>query len=187
MKTHFLCKVTFVILVGIMTLGHLGCHKDDHHDHDDQDHPQQSDDNSHHEDEEKTVVVTHFSDRFEIFLEHLYVVANSPTRFITHITDLETLQPRRTGMVTFVLKKENQIQKEHVEPAPARDGIYIPELVFVEAGMWSITLVIPIEGRDYSVELPPFQVYASTHDVAHAPAPEEIDGISFLKEQQWES
>jgi hypothetical protein len=47
--------------------------------------------------EAKTAQVTVWSERFEIFLEHRLIVAHTPTTFITHVTDLETLEPRREG------------------------------------------------------------------------------------------
>src|SRR5688572_23756309 len=51
------------------------------------------------EEDEKTAQVTVWSDRFEIFLEHRVLVVNTPTKFITHVTDLTTLEPRREGLL----------------------------------------------------------------------------------------
>src|SRR5262245_41838364 len=52
--------------------------------------------------EEKTTQVTVWSDRLEIFLEHRLIVVNAPTKFITHVTDLTTLEPRRERPLTFI-------------------------------------------------------------------------------------
>ena len=79
------------------------------------------------EEEEKTAQVTVWSERFEIFLEHRLLVVNTPTTFITHVTDLTTLEPRREGPVTFVLQQGTETPSTQVVPAPARDGIYLPE------------------------------------------------------------
>jgi hypothetical protein len=49
------------------------------------------------EEEAKTAQVTVWTDRYEIFLEHQFLLVNTPTRFITHVTDLVTLEPRREG------------------------------------------------------------------------------------------
>jgi membrane fusion protein, heavy metal efflux system len=135
--------------------------------------------------EEKTAQVTVWSERFEMFLEHRFIVANSPTTFITHVSDLMTLEPRREGPVTFVLRPGSGAPLTHVEPKPARDGIYIPELTFPTPGEWHVSLLIPLSGEDYTVELPPFTVFASAEEAARAPGPESPEGISFLKEQQW--
>jgi len=129
--------------------------------------------------------VTEWSERFEIFLEHPLIAVNKPTEFVTHVTDLVTLEPRRQGPVTFILRYGSQTPVEHVDPKPARDGIYIPALTFSKAGDWNVSLKIPLAGRDYVVELPPVKVYASQAEIDHAPAAAQIEGISFLKEQQW--
>ncbi|MHC4478581.1 MAG: hypothetical protein ACYTEL_23335 [Planctomycetota bacterium] len=47
--------------------------------------------------------VTVWSRRFEVFLEHPFVVAGTPAEFVTHVTDRVALKPRRKGAVTFVL------------------------------------------------------------------------------------
>ncbi len=137
------------------------------------------------EEDEKSAVTTVWTDRFEIFLEHQFIVAGTPVRFITHVTDLVTLEPRREGSLTYVMRRGTDAKVEHTEPKVMRDGIYIPELIFSKDGLWNITLVIPVEGTDYRVELPPVTVYASEQAVAEASEAEEADGISFLKEQQW--
>ena len=135
--------------------------------------------------EEKTAQVTVWSDRFEIFLEHRLIVVDTPTKFITHVTDLTTLEPRREGALTFILRRGSETSITRVEPAPARDGIYIPELTFPQPGEWLVSLHIPSAGQEYAVELPPFTVFASHEEVAKAPDPAAPEGISFLKEQQW--
>ncbi len=44
-----------------------------------------------HLDEGKSSQVTVWGDRFEIFLEHPFVLVNTPTGFVTHVTDRVTL------------------------------------------------------------------------------------------------
>lgn len=129
--------------------------------------------------------VTVWSDRFEIFLEHPLIAVNRPTEFVTHVSDLLTLEPRRRGPVTFMLRFAAESPIEHIEPKPARDGIYIPELAFPKSGDWNVSLVIPVEGENHVVALPTVKVYASQVEIDHAPSAEEVEGISFLKEQQW--
>ncbi|MBM3333794.1 efflux RND transporter periplasmic adaptor subunit [Candidatus Sumerlaeota bacterium] len=138
-----------------------------------------------HADEAKSAQITVWDDRFEIFLEHEYMVANRPVRFVTHVTEQQSLEPRRSGPLTFVLRQDGRPPIEHEESAPARDGIYIPELTFPAKGQWDVSLVAPLDGARHTIGLPPFTVYGSSDEAAHAPDPEEFDGISFLKEQQW--
>jgi RND family efflux transporter MFP subunit len=129
--------------------------------------------------------VTGWGDRFEIFLEHRLLVADTPTTFITHVTDLVTLEPRRNGPVTFVLRQGTQAPIVQEAPAPARDGIYLPELTFPLPGEWLVSLHIPLDGVESVIPLPPFTVFASRAEAESAPEPVAPDGISFLKEQQW--
>lgn len=122
--------------------------------------------------EEKTAQVTVWSERFEVFLEHQLVVVNTLTKFITYVTDLATLEPRREGPVTFIVRQGSGEPITHVEPKPARDGIYLPELTFPTLGEWHLSLLIPLSGHDYTVELPPFHVFSSAEEVAKTPEPE---------------
>lgn len=135
--------------------------------------------------EEKTAQVTVWGDRFEIFLEHRLLVVGVPTTFVTHVTDLLTLEPRREGPVTFVLRHGPETPIEQVSPAPARDGIYLPDIPFPKPGEWLVSLRIPLEGKESVVSLPPFTVFASSEEAKNSPEPVAPDGISFLKEQQW--
>ncbi len=144
-----------------------------------------SGDHGHAHGEGGSAQVTEWSERFEIFLEHPLIAVNKPTQFVTHVTDLVTLEPRRQGPVTFILRYGSQTPIECVDPKPARDGIYIPALTFSKAGDWNVSLKIPLAGRDYVVALPPVKVYASQEEIDHAPAAAQIEGIGFLKEQQW--
>ncbi|MHC4647752.1 MAG: efflux RND transporter periplasmic adaptor subunit, partial [Planctomycetota bacterium] len=135
--------------------------------------------------QEKSSQVTVWTDRFEVFLEHAFIVANTPTEFVTHVTDRVTLEPRRKGSVTFVLTDSSGISTRHVEKTPVRSGIYIPSLTFRQPGMWNVSLSLVVDGKEYVVELPALKVYKSQDEVDRAPVPEEAAGISFLKEQQW--
>ena len=110
--------------------------------------------------EEKTAQVTVWGDRFEIFLEHRLLVVGVPTTFVTHVTDLLTLEPRRDGPVTFVLRHGTEAPIEQVSPAPARDGIYLPDIPFPQPGEWLVSLRIPLEGKESVVSLPPFTVFS---------------------------
>ena len=129
--------------------------------------------------------ITVWDERFEIFIEHPLIAVNEQVPFITHVSDLQTLQPRKSGPVTFMMRLGSSAPIKHTEPKPARDGIYIPELTFPKPGDWTVSLTIPLEGKDHIISLPPIKVYAS-HVEIHAALPTGmVDGISFLKEQQW--
>ena len=141
-----------------------------------------SDDHHH---EEKTAQITVWTDRYEIFAEHRLVAAGMDTKFVTHITDLKTLEPRREGPIKFRLVLGQEAPVEKVEPAPTRAGIYEAMLTFPKAGDWNVRMTIPTDGGEVEVILPQVKVYPSKHAAQHGESPEAPKGVSFLKEQQW--
>ncbi|HKS36434.1 MAG TPA: efflux RND transporter periplasmic adaptor subunit [Verrucomicrobiae bacterium] len=134
-----------------------------------------------HEHDDKTAQITVWTNGYEIFAEHRAPVVGKPMTFVIHVTDLETLEPRREGPVKFLLKQDGSEATEHVQPAPARPGIYLPGLTFPKAGKWQIQLAI----QEHTISLGSVDAFADPHDAAHAEFPEPPEGISFLKEQQW--
>jgi membrane fusion protein, heavy metal efflux system len=134
-----------------------------------------------HEHEEKTAQISVWTNGYEIFAEHKAPVANKPVNFVTHVTDLETLEPRREGPVRFNLQPESGAALEHLQAAPARAGIYLAGLKFPQPGKWQVSLVV----QDKTINLGTVEVFADEHKAAHAEFPEGPEGISFLKEQQW--
>lgn len=137
-----------------------------------------------HGDEPKTAQISVWTDRHEVFVEHRAPVANKATTFITHVTDLHTLDPRREGMVKFVLRQGETVV-EHPQAAPARAGIYLPGITFPKAGDWQVMLLIPTDGTNAPVDLGTIKVYADEHAADHAEIADGPEGVSFLKEQQW--
>ena len=122
-------------------------------------------------------------DRFEIFLSIACLWQVCPQiRYACHRPRHARAQARGTSHI--FLRHGAEAPTEHVAPAPARDGIYLPELTFPQAGEWLVSLHIP-EGATSVVSLPPLTVFASHAEAKIAPEPAASDGISFLKEQQW--
>lgn len=174
MKHFELGKIGLCVATSLGLLLFSGCnsehsHVDDHH----------------HDEEPKTAQITVWGERHEIFAEHRLVVAGRPTKFVTHVTDLKTLEPRREGQIKFILRAGQDAPIERIEAAPSRAGIYEAMLTFPKAGDWAVFILIPTDEGEKTIALPPVKVFADDHDAAHAPEPEAPDGISFLKEQQW--
>src|SRR5512138_840840 len=138
-----------------------------------------------HGDEPKTAQITFWGDHYELFIEHRLVVAGTPTRFVTHVTDLKTFEPRAVGPIRSVLRLGQESPIEQTDKAPSRVGIYEPMLTFPKPGDWDISVVIPGGDAESVVVLPKVKVYADPHEVEHAEVPPAHQGISFLKEQQW--
>ena len=134
-----------------------------------------------HEHEEKTAQITVWTNGYEVFAEHKAAVASKPTTFVTHITNLETSEPRREGPVKFFLQQNGAPPIEHLQANPARPGIYLPALTFPKKGTWRVQLIV--DGR--TIDLGSIEVFDNDHDAAHAEFPEAPEGVTFLKEQQW--
>ena len=172
MKSHLTLIRVALVAAGLLT----ACNRAKDHGHD----------GTHAEAEEpKTAQISVWTDRHEIFAEHRLVVAGVPTRFVTHVTDLKTLEPRREGPIRIRLALGQEPPLEHVEKVPSRAGIYEPQLTFPKAGEWNVSVFIPTDGGEAEVKLPPVKVFASVSEATKAPEPEAPTGISFLKEQQW--
>lgn len=137
------------------------------------------------EEGEKTAVVTVWGDRFEAFIEHDFLVVNRPTKFITHISDLVTLKPRTTGSITFVMTYGDDAPIRQEVKEVVRAGIYLPMIQFPKIGAWQVVIEVPWEGKVFQIKLPEVYVYRDDEEVRKAPAPVEIEGVSYLKEQQW--
>ena len=133
--------------------------------------------------EEKTAQITVWADRYEIFAEHKAPVAGKPTKFITHVSNIRTGEPRRAGLLRFILEQAgNKI--EHPQAAPERAGIYVPAITFPKEGDWKMTVEIPGDDGE-TIELGSIKVFPNAESARKADFPEAPEGISFLKEQQW--
>lgn len=158
-----------------------GCQRHDDHGHA---HDAKGGHGHEHEAEEKTAQITVFSARHEVFAEHKAPVAGQPTTFITHVTDLNSFEPRREGPVKFLLR-QGDAALEHPQAKPAKPGIYLPALTFPKPGAWQITLLVPVDGTNDTVALGTVEAFADAHAAQHAKLPDAPEGVSFLKEQQW--
>lgn len=149
------------------------------HDHGLDDHPDE------HDHDEVALQVTVWGSAHEIFLEHPPLAARVPARFLIHVTDHRTGEPRSAGALTLVFGAPDGTPMRVESSAPARDGIYLLDAALPSAGRWTLRVELPGDAGPETIALPDALVYADAHDAAHAEAPAEPDGIAFLKEQQW--
>jgi RND family efflux transporter MFP subunit len=134
------------------------------------------------EDEHPSVVTTVWDQGYELFVEHPVPVAGEAVTLVTHVTDVRTGAPRTEGPAVFFLRSAAEETVRVDDPAPARAGIYLPEVVFPTPGEWQVVVELP--GRA-TLSLPPVVVHASEEAAHAAELPPEPEGVSFLKEQQW--
>ena len=89
--------------------------------------------------------MTVWTERHEIFLEHRPIVVGTAVTFVTHVSEIATGEPRSDGPITFVLDDATPAHEVQV-PAPARPGIYLPEIVFSVPGELASPATDPREG-----------------------------------------
>lgn len=136
-----------------------------------------------HDHELKTAQITVWMNGYEVFAEHTPPVAGQGTRFITHVSELQTGKPRTNGPVKFTFRK-GDATFEHPQAVPERPGIYVPSITFPSEGDWQTTLIIPGETNAH-IDLGSIKVFANADAASHAEYPDPPEGTSFLKEQQW--
>jgi cobalt-zinc-cadmium efflux system membrane fusion protein len=139
----------------------------------------------HEEEEPRTDATTVHSGRHQLFIEHRLLVAGTGTKFVTHVTDDVTGEPRREGSITYVLRLGDGAPTEVTAENPDRAGIYEVMLTFPSTGTWRVSVKIPWADGTNEVPLPDRTVFATAEDAARSPEGEEVSGISFLKEQGW--
>jgi membrane fusion protein, heavy metal efflux system len=83
---------------------------------------------------------TLWQDGVEAFVEYPPLRVGEPVRLITHLTLLDGNQPVREGELTLILERTDGFEQYLTVDAPARTGIYLPELVPERPGVYMLTL-----------------------------------------------
>ncbi|MDM8159751.1 efflux RND transporter periplasmic adaptor subunit [Labilibaculum sp. K2S] len=131
-----------------------------------------------------TESLTLFNDQTELFVEFPTLMMGHASQFLTHFTNLESYKPYTEGKLTVSLIKGGKVVRQTVE-APAREGIFTPNVQAKEAGVY--TLVFDIESK-YGKEqfsAKNIRVYKDHEEAELAETTEATEGINFLKEQAW--
>ena len=166
---------------------HRHGHDDDHgHDHDD-DHGGHDDDHGHGHDE-ATVVVTHFTEVSELFVEFPALVMGQASPFAAHLTRLDSYTPVASGTVTVTLSGGGAPDEQFSVATPSIPGIFRPIALPQHPVQRHVTVRLQGEGLDTLHDLGTFTVFPS-QALALAGQDEEEhhdDTIAFLKEQQWQ-
>lgn len=171
-----------ISLLAVLAATTLGCSRK-HQDGAASDHGEGLGTETGHEYELKTAQITVWTNGYELFAEHTPPIAGQDTKFITHVSVLQTGLPRSAGPIKFVFR-QGESGFEHPQAAPDRAGIYLPAITFPKEGEWHGTVIVPGE-TNAMIELPPIRVFPNEEAAVHSKFPDAPEGISFLKEQQW--
>lgn len=140
-----------------------------------------------HEHEEVKLLITAYSDQFEVFAESDPLVVGSTSQILAHFTHLEDFKPLTGAAVTVYLATGNKGIRQTLE-TPVKPGIYRFSLQPESAGASRIYFDININGIVHRIEGGRFRVYDDEHDAIHAAEglhTEHPAAISFTKEHSW--
>jgi membrane fusion protein, heavy metal efflux system len=137
------------------------------------------------EKDEVTFAVTRWSAKSELFMEHPPLVAGETHRFAIHFTDLRDFRPLTSGTVEVLFKGSDGREERFRSEAPSRPGIFGADVRPSQPGQFSMVLRLAAPGLDDQHDAGEVTVYPNAEAAAKATPPEEEEGITFLKEQQW--
>lgn len=127
--------------------------------------------------------VTRWTSNTELFAEYPALVLNETSRFAIHVTRLRDFAPVTQGRVTVRLAGPDT--KTFSADAPSRPGIFGVDVIPERPGTYQLQIELAGHQVSDTHDLGAVTVYPDTEQaIAHA-KPEEAEGISFLKEQQW--
>ncbi len=147
-------------------------------------HPEKEND-AHNHDEK--LVLTAYSEEYEIFAEATPFSVGEESEILTHISLLENFKPLAQGTVTASLVVGADSIGQTLDKA-VRKGIYQFSLKPVVAGKGHLSFRITTTEGSSTVFIENIEVFADEHEAQHAAADAEIDadnGIVFTKEQSW--
>lgn len=132
------------------------------------------------------IAVTRWTGKTELFAEYPPLVVGQTSRFAIHLTDLRAFKAVTAGQVEVHLQDGGAPEIFRVD-GPSRPGIFGVDVKPSRAGMR--TLVISLKSGALTDEhrVTGVTVHGDAQAARKAAedAPEDGEGISFLKEQQW--
>ena len=131
--------------------------------------------------------VTRWTDKTELFVEYPPLVVGQTSRFAIHLTDLRTFKAVTSGQVEVQLQGGSAAPEVFRVDGPSRPGIFGVDVKPARASARVLVIALKSAGLSDEHRIPGVTVYAeqSAARAAVEAAPEEAEGISFLKEQQW--
>ena len=154
------------------------------HDHGGHSHDEVSGGAAHEEHNNQTVTL--FSDDTEVFAEFHPLVIGQVSKFLTHLTRLDTYKPYSEGKVSISLidKKGNGIRNTAKKPSSL--GIFTPSLKPKAAGLYTLTIEVDSKFGKERFVAKNIEVYASEAKATKAIAAQQKENqTKYLKEQAW--
>ncbi len=179
MKTRVKTHLKKSLLYFIILLFFSACGEHSHHD---------ELEHSHHDEleqmEVEPIAITDYTQYTELFVEFNPFVVNTQSRFLAHFTNMKNFKPFVEGAVEVCLNFKDKKECFSVD-APTRDGIFIPTALPTQTGEVKLSISISYDDKTVTHNLGKFMVYKSLNQIPLS-ADTQDDGISYLKEQQWQ-
>ena len=133
------------------------------------------------------LAVTRWTGKTELFAEYPALIVGETSRFAIHLTRLDRFKAVTAGEVEVHLRGGGAPAEVFRVDGPSRPGIFGVDVTPARAGDRELMIRLQSSGLTDEHAVGPVSVYSNTAAArtAAASAPEEADGISFLKEQQW--
>ncbi len=129
--------------------------------------------------------VTIFSDKTEVFAEFHPLVVGQVSKFLTHLTRLDTYRPYTKGKLSIALIKGNSGIRKSVD-APSSLGIFTPSLKPTAAGLYTLIIEVDSKFGKERFEAKNIKVYKNETEATKATAEMQKENqVAFLKEQAW--
>ena len=131
--------------------------------------------------------ITIWTDSTELFMEHPALIVGNRGVFAVHLTDMTDFAPLRSGPITMRFQpRGGGAPLQVVQEVPRAPGIYGLAPVFVNPGVYDLTILVRSPQARDSISVPGLTVYA-TEAAAPRNAAGRESSIRFLKEQQWKT
>ena len=141
------------------------------------------------EDGPAPIVVTHFTDKVQLFMEYPRLVRGEQARFLAHVTVLDTGDPVRSGRLELQLSQSDGTAISAVAAEPARDGLFIPIKAFDTSGTYTGRISVSSPQVEDEFEFGIVVIHPDERSALAAADAEVADepagAIPFLLEQQW--
>jgi RND family efflux transporter MFP subunit len=139
------------------------------------------------EPEIEPLTVTQWTAESELFAEYPPLVVGQTSRFAIHLTDISNFKPVTSGQVEVRLEGGGAAPETFRVDAPSRPGIFGVDVKPARAGAREMVITVKSTSVIDTHTVSGVTVYPDRQAARKAveAAPEESEGISFLKEQQW--
>lgn len=169
-----------------------GDHGHDHADHNegethgDHGHDHDAGGHGHGDSDIPAVVVTHFSQHAELFVEFPVLSVGLESPFAAHFTWLDDFRPVAEGRVRVLLQGGGLPEEEYTVAAPSTPGIFRPVVTPLYAAEREVTVILESPRQTSVHRLGTHTVYPDKADIPPQTEEEPAGAISYLKEQQWQ-